>query len=140
MPARGKSQAAITEEFTERYSQRPVDSARLIETEVFGAAVGVNGYTTIAQADQLASVLRLGPGMRLLDIGAGIGWPGLHLSEMTGCDLVLTDVPAMAIRRAMSRAAEKKLSDRCRLAVASAVHLPFRPQSFDAIVHTDVLC
>jgi hypothetical protein len=32
------------------------------------------------------------------------------------------------------------MADRTHAVVATARHLPFRPEQFDAIVHTDVLC
>ena len=38
-------------------------------------------------------MLRLGPGVRYLDVGAGSGWPGLFFGRITGCDVTLVDVP-----------------------------------------------
>jgi cyclopropane fatty-acyl-phospholipid synthase-like methyltransferase len=91
------------------------------------------------QADHLAAVLRLGPGVRLLDLGAGRGWPGLYLASRSGCDVVLTDVPLEGLRRAMARAAEEATAQATAV-VSSARALPFRAGRFDAVVHTDVLC
>ena len=127
------------ERFNRRYGTFGTEGARRVQVDVVGAAVGVNGYTTIAQADRLAEVLALGPGRRLLDVGAGAGWPGLYLAEQTGCEVVLTDIPANAVRAAARRATEQKLADRCSFALASGVSLPFRLRSFDAVVHTDTL-
>lgn len=110
-----------------------------VEREVFGASVGIRGYTTIAQADELADHLALRPGMRLLDIGAGRGWPGLYLAERAGCAVVLTDLPFAALRDALVRARRQRLGGRCAALVASGSRLPFRPRAFDAIVHTDTL-
>ena len=77
--------------------------------------------------------------MRLLDIGAGLGWPSLYLAEKTGCDAVVTDLPPATVREAAQRADKPPLSERCSFAVASADRLPFRAASFDAIVHADTL-
>jgi ubiquinone/menaquinone biosynthesis C-methylase UbiE len=110
-----------------------------IEREVFGTDWGVNSYTTQAQADVLAKALRLGPGSRLLDIGAGSGWPALYLAKTTGCDVALTDLPIEAIRHAAVRAVRKRVYRRASFALASGAQLPFRARSFDAVVHTDVL-
>src|SRR5712692_4773800 len=48
-----------------------------IEREVIGGDDGANGYTTRAQADDIAARLRLDGGTRVLDIGTGRGWPAL---------------------------------------------------------------
>ena len=47
------------------------DVVRAIELAVIGGDWGANGYTTIAQADQLADMLELAAGSLVLDIG---GW------------------------------------------------------------------
>jgi cyclopropane fatty-acyl-phospholipid synthase-like methyltransferase len=75
--------------------------------------------------------------MRLLDIGAGRGWPGLQVARLSGCTAVLTDVPAVGLREAMHRAARERI--RASFLRATGADQPFRPRSFDAIVHTDVL-
>lgn len=126
--------------FDERYGVGLVPAAVEVERMVIGADYGANGYTTRAQADLLAGELALAPGRRLLDMGAGRGWPGLYLSARTGCDVVLTDLPLAGLRSARARALADGLADRVSTAVASARHLPFRPDCFDAVVHTDVLC
>jgi ubiquinone/menaquinone biosynthesis C-methylase UbiE len=110
-----------------------------VEREVHGVNAGITSYTTVAQADRLAQALGLRAGVLLLDVGAGNGWPGLRLAEQTGCDVVLTDVPAAGVYRAAARAIERRVEGRCAFAVASGTHLPFRARSFDAVVHTDVL-
>ena len=128
------------ERFAERYRVVPSDTARLIEQAVIGGDWGANGYTTMAQADRLATELGLGPDSVLADIGCGRGWPGLYLAARTGCKVVLSDVPKEALRIAKRRAVSEELEPRATVVCASAVQLPFASGSFDAIVHTDVLC
>jgi cyclopropane fatty-acyl-phospholipid synthase-like methyltransferase len=118
-----------------RRHRMPVE--RLVSREVFGSNAPVYGYTTPAQAESLVTHLGLRPRMRLLDIGAGRGWPALQLSKLSGCDSVLSDVPAVGLREAMLRASRERI--RALFVRASGTMLPFRPRSFDAIVHTDVL-
>jgi len=126
-------------EFVKYYGKRPSRAELAVEREVHGVNAGINSYATPAQADLLAEVLGLRPGVRLLDVGAGFGWPGVYLAEQTGCDVFLTDVPASGVRAAAARASQRGVAGRCAFAVASGAHLPFRARSFDAVVHTDVL-
>ena len=126
--------------FAVRYGEDRTGVVRRIEQAVIGGDWGANGYTTMRQADQLAAALRLGPGVRLLDLGAGRGWPGLYLAVRTGCQVVLTDVPLEGLRQAMDRAPAEDVTDRATAVVSSARALPFRAGTFDAVVHTDVLC
>ena len=129
----------IISRFQNRYSLPVTEAALAVEREVIGANVGANGYTTLAQADALIHKLGLQPGTRLLDIGAGKGWPGLYLARQSGCDVVLADIPAPGLATAAGRARQLGLADRASVLRAAAERLPFRPRAFDAIVHTDTL-
>jgi ubiquinone/menaquinone biosynthesis C-methylase UbiE len=64
----------------------------------------------------------------------------LYLAARTGCRVILTDLPLEGLRGAADRAAAEGLAGRAGMVVAAASGLPFRAGSFDAIVHTDVLC
>lgn len=128
------------EHFAERYRVAPAEVSRRVELAVIGGDWGANGYTTMAQADALARELGLRPGVRLLDLGAGRGWPGLYLAAATGCQAVLADVPVEGLRAAAARAQREELAHSAAPVAASARRLPFAPAVFDAIVHTDVLC
>jgi cyclopropane fatty-acyl-phospholipid synthase-like methyltransferase len=111
-----------------------------VEVTVLGADYGSTGYTTQAQADSLGRHLRLAPGVRLADLGAGTGWPGLYLAEQTGCHVVGTDLPYDGLARARARSIVDGVAERASYVVATGRHQPFRPSAFDAAVHTDVLC
>jgi ubiquinone/menaquinone biosynthesis C-methylase UbiE len=126
--------------FRDRYREDRVDVLVEIERAVIGGDWGVNGYTTRQQADQLADALHLGPGVRLLDLGAGRGWPGLYLAARTGCRVVLSDVPLEGLGAALARARTDGVAARVAAVASSARALPFRAGSFDAVVHSDVLC
>ncbi len=126
--------------FAERYGRPGSDATQDLERLVIGSDFGANGYTTVAQADLLAERLGLSEGKRLLDVGSGRGWPGLYLAKMTGCTVVVTDLPEEAMRSASHRAGAEGLSARAGVVVSSAWSLPFGSASHDAIVHTDVLC
>jgi predicted O-methyltransferase YrrM len=126
--------------FSERYAIPGTARYAAMEQRVIGADYGVNGYTTVDQADELGRLLRLGPADRLLDVGTGRGWPGLYLAATSGCTLVGTDLPHNGLVAASRRARRDGIDARVGLAVAGGERQPFRRESFDAIVHTDVLC
>ena len=126
--------------FRERYGRPVSDATRTLERLVIGGDFGASGYTTAAQADLLGERLGLRAGHRLLDVGSGRGWPGLYLAETTGCSVVLTDIPEEGLRIALGRATSDGLAERSAAVAASARRLPFQAESFDAVVHTDVLC
>lgn len=128
------------ERFSQRYGENRSDVVRRIELAVIGGDWGANGYTTIAQADELATALELSAGSMVLDVGAGQGWPGLYLATVTGCSVVLTDVPVEGLASARRRGVNDGIDDRVWPVNASARDFPFAAQSFDAVVHTDVLC
>lgn len=126
-------------EFAERYAVAQSEVIAAIERAVIGSDWGANGYTTMAEADELADRLELHASKRLLDIGTGQGWPGLYLSKKTGCEVVITDVPLEGLRTGLMRAQREAIRP-LGAVVSSARRLPFRDRSFDALCHTDVLC
>lgn len=135
-----RDEAQAQETFGQRYAAELLAGRIPLEREVLGTDHGANGYTTRAQADRLAAELRVGPGDLLLDLGSGCGWPGLHISGETGCDAVISDLTLSGMRRAQERARSDGMAGRIHAVAASARRLPFRPECFDAMVHTDVLC
>lgn len=136
----GRSAAEVAACFQACYSVAKTDAHRRLEFEVFGSDFGADGWTTLDQADELGRRLELRAGDRLLDIGTGRGWPGLHLASQSGCAAVLTDRPVEGLQQASARARVDGVADRVSTVAATAQTLPFRPAKFDAIVHTDVLC
>jgi cyclopropane fatty-acyl-phospholipid synthase-like methyltransferase len=135
-----RAEAENIERFTDHY-RLCCSPVRLdIESEALDADYGSTGYTTRAQADDLARHLRLEPGDRLADIGSGSGWPGLYLAQQTGCRVVGSDLPFDGLQRGQARATTHRPPGRGSYATAAGRHQPFRAGSFDAVVHTDVLC
>ena len=138
MTVRDEAQARAL--FQERYGNRPSSTTCEIERRVIGGDWGANGCTTMTQADTLADELHLSAGDRLLDLGTGRGWPGLYLATRTGCAVVLADLPLEGLRVAANRATSEGLAARTGVVAAAASALPFQAGSFDAVIHTDVLC
>jgi SAM-dependent methyltransferase len=111
-----------------------------IERAVLGCDYGGTSYTTRDEADRVAGLLGLAPGRRLLELGAGSGWPGLYLAGATGSDVALVDLPLEGLRAAAARAAADRMTGACWAVLADGAALPFRSGSFDAVTHSDVLC
>ena len=135
-----RSVADAKQRFDERYGMGQNQTTVALEREVIGGDYGANSYTTRGQADALLDHLELTRSDRLLEVGSGRGWPGLYLSKRSGCGVVLTDLPVVALNEAGRRARKDRLHKRSECIVAGGSTLPFCPRSFDAIVHSDVLC
>ena len=125
--------------FAERYSPGPSKVLDDLERSVIGTAWGANGFTTLSQANLLAESVGLDATAHLLDLGTGRGWPGLYLSQRTGCRLTMSDLPFEGLRYALDRAAREAV-ELTGAVVGSATQPPFTPGTFDAVIHTDVLC
>ena len=137
-PSRGKQ--SEREFFVGRYGRLQSGPARQVEREVLGHEVGLNGFTTIEQASALLDFLELCPDRRLLDVGAGRGWPGSLLADSSGCQLVCTDIPLNALAGAKQVFAALGMGARSGVVAADVVELPFRSATFDAVAHADVFC
>lgn len=137
---KNRDEAQARAYFSERYAVPSTETLGDIERRVLGEAWGVNGYTTVTEADAIGRVLELGPGQRLLDVGTGRGYPALYLAARTGCAVVGSDLSHEPLLAATRRARREDLHSPARFVVAGGGAQPFRPGSFDAIVLTDVLC
>jgi SAM-dependent methyltransferase len=127
-------------EFDEAYRQGTFPAMRRIERKVCGSDYGATSWATRDEADLVADMLGLRPGIRVLEIGAGSGWPALYLAARTGCEVVLTDLPLDGLHIAARRAVDDGLAGSCAATVADATRLPFRSHAFGVINHSDVLC
>jgi 2-polyprenyl-3-methyl-5-hydroxy-6-metoxy-1,4-benzoquinol methylase len=137
---RTREEAEATQRFSARYREDKVAAGLAAEREAVGTDYGANGFTSRAEADRLLDRLALGTSDWLLDIGSGCGWPGLYFAARTGCRVVLSDLTAPGMRHGLARARRDGMAGRSAAVVASARHLPFRPEAFDVITHADVLC
>ena len=137
---RTPDKAAQIDRFSMKYRHARSEVVRRIERSVFDCDYGATSWTTRHEAENVGEMLALGPGRRLLEIGAGSGWPGLYLASTTGCDVALIDLPFEGLRVAAERAASDCIAERCWVAMADGAALPFGSGRFDAIFHSDVLC
>jgi ubiquinone/menaquinone biosynthesis C-methylase UbiE len=127
-------------DFETRHEYHAHPAMRALETEVLGCDYGGTSWTTRQQAEEIPSALGLNQGVKLLEIGAGTGWPGIFLAGISGCDITLVDLPLNALKYATERARTEGLAHVSRAISASGAALPFTDGAFDAIEHSDVLC
>src|SRR5262249_10604688 len=138
--SRTPDEEAMIERFSRQYPLGQAAVMREIERAVCGCDYGGTSWTTRQEAEQIAGWLGLSPGRRLLELGAGSGWPGLYLASLTGCDVALVDVPLSGLRIAAERATADRISGAWWAVAADGAGLPFRGGWFDAVSHSDVLC
>ena len=131
---------AKLDDFEAIYRNAHLPVMEAIERRICGCVYGATSWATRDEAEFIAAAIGLGPGIRLLEVGAGAGWPALYLAARSRCNVTLTDLPASGLRIARERAAADALADQCRIVRADAAALPFADASFDAINQSDVLC
>ena len=140
MPESVPTAAEVTERFSKRYEIGQAQVLRDIERVACGCDYGGTSWTSRKEADAIAGSLGLKAGSRLLEVGAGSGWPGLYLSKSTDCDVTLIDLPLSGLKIAKERAELDQHRGSTWVSVADGGNIPFRDNSFDAIFHSDVLC
>lgn len=138
--SRKRDVKALTADFARAYELRRSAVMREVECSVLGCHYGGTSWTTCQEAGRVAELLELRPSAKLLDVGAGSGWPGVFLAQSTGCDVVLADLPLVGLQMALELAAAEGLGQRCRVVLADGAALPFKDGCFDALSHSDVLC
>jgi SAM-dependent methyltransferase len=113
--------------------------AEIRRTE-FGEDLGQNNWQTRAELAGFAAQLRLGPGVRLLDVACGAGGPGLQLARESGCELTGVDRESAGLANARRIARQAGLEAPVRFVQADASEpLPFADGGFDAILCLDAL-
>jgi SAM-dependent methyltransferase len=136
--ARFESERELLDCFDERYLHVRSPVMMEIEAEAHGTDYGAQSWSTIEHVEAMAAHLDLGKGHRLLDIGAGAGWPGLHIGLTTGCEVTMLDFPINGLKVGLARATDDGVE--AVAAVADASRLPFAREAFEGVIHSDVLC
>ena len=82
---------------------------------------------------RLARLAALAPGMRVLDVGAGLGGPARTLAAEFGCHVTTLDVTESYVRAAALLTEQLRLGDQVRHHVGNALALPFDDGAFDVV-------
>lgn len=89
---------------------------------------GSKGFTT-----RLAHLADLKPGMKILDVGGGLGGPARTLAVEFGCHVTVIDIAESYILAGRMLTDLMHLNDHVTHQVGSALELPFEDHSFDAV-------
>ncbi len=82
---------------------------------------------------EFASRLGVWPGMKMLEIGSGLGGASRYFAAEHDCDVTGIDITDEYVAVASSLARRLKLADKVRYQRASAPKLPFADGAFDAV-------
>ncbi len=134
------NQAGLIDRFSKKYSDGQTALCQEIERNVFGCVYGATSYTNRDEADAVADRLGLGPDTRLLDVGAGTGWPSIYWAGETGCQAVCLDLPHEGLQVLRLRVEQDGVSGQIETVRGTGAALPFDQAGFDAIFHSDVFC
>lgn len=88
----------------------------------------------------LASCLDLRPGMRVIDLGCGVGGPLRTIAQATGAHVIGINNNDYQLGKARRMNARKGLSDRCELVKADFMELPFAGGEIDAAYAIEATC
>ena len=82
---------------------------------------------------RLARLAGLQPGMRVLDVGGGLGGPARTLAVEFGCHVTVVDLTDSYVRAASALTARLGLGERVTHQTGNALELPFNDGRFDVV-------
>ncbi len=82
---------------------------------------------------QMADAAALQPGMKVLDVGCGLGGPARLLADEFGCDVTGIDITKEYIEVAERLSAMTGLQNKTRFIHGNALDLPFANESYDVV-------
>jgi ubiquinone/menaquinone biosynthesis C-methylase UbiE len=83
--------------------------------------------------ERLARLAELRPGMRVLDVGGGLGGPARTLAARHGCRVTVVDLTESYVRAGAALTARLGLGDRVTHRVGDALALDLRGETFDVV-------
>jgi SAM-dependent methyltransferase len=88
----------------------------------------------LAATAELSALAGIAPGMRVLDVGSGIGGPARFLAETYGCRVTGVDLSEPFVEAARYLTERTGQSEQVSFETASALELPFDDGRFDAVL------
>ena len=92
-------------------------------------------YLGLDANDEVIEILGLRPGLKVLDVGCGIGGPARYLSWKTGCEITGVDIQEALVRGGNEVTAMTGLADKVKLIVGDACDSTvLKNNEFDAFI------
>jgi sterol 24-C-methyltransferase len=88
----------------------------------------------------LSNKLGLHEGMRVLDVGCGVGGPMMAIARFSGAEVTGLNNNAYQISRGTEHVRRAGLSDRCSFLKADFMHIPMPDGSYDAVYEIEATC
>jgi cyclopropane fatty-acyl-phospholipid synthase-like methyltransferase len=104
-------------------------------------APGESFRASIARHERrLSEALRLKSGLKVLDLGCGVGGPMIEIARHSGAHVVGVNLNAYQVERARGHVRRARLDSRCEIALADFMSLPVSDASFDAAYAIEATC
>lgn len=88
----------------------------------------------LAATNKLAEMTGIGPGQRILDVGAGVGGPARRMAHKYGARVWGLELSESIYQTALALTALVRMQEQVQFAQGSALALPFTDASFDVVV------
>jgi len=95
-----------------------------------GYARHIGGKTA---TDVLIEKAKISPGLKVLDVGCGIGKTSCRLAGDVGCNVTGIDIMPQMVEKATALAKKMRLDGKAKFSQGDARKLPFEDNTFDAV-------
>lgn len=128
---------------TGAYFDLVTDDSRQFYGDSFHFGYFPVGGETLAEAldahtDLVAELAQLQAGMRVLDVGCGIGGPAVRIARRYGCHVTGINISREQVRQGREMVAREEMRGQVSIEHGDARRLPYPDASFDAVICVEV--
>lgn len=87
----------------------------------------------------LGEAIGLRPGMKVLDVGCGVGGPQRSIAKKFGASIVGLNISAYQVEKCIKYSREAGLDHLCSVLQGDFMNIPAEDRSFDAVYHIEAL-
>lgn len=115
------------------------EDGRLFFGDSFHFGFFPDGSQSLAQAldahtDLVCELAGIRPGMRVLDVGCGIGEPARRIASRIDCEIIGLNISREQVRQGRELIARAGLAARVDIRHGNALHMPLPDGGFDAVI------